>query len=244
MKKSNFSNFITPLLAFSMLIGITIFSGSCRNEQGQQDERIEAETNIDTVVDPEPRAYRGEISTLNQEFNDGNEVNGRVAIRIARGIMRVNVYAQGLEPDMRHMQHLQASEETTTDCPGSNADENNDGVIDVMEITDEPEGVVLIPLNMGPSSLEVDVLTYPMANDNGEIQFEAHLHIDSLRTAVQEQYGIENIDFTRFTYVLQGVSPETSIPASTATIGDIPPYATVPVGCAVLEEVEVEAEEE
>lgn len=242
MRDRKFSNLITPLVAFSMLVGIVVFSGSCRNEQEQQEERIEAQTNIDTVVDPEPRAYRGEISTLNQELNDGNEVDGRVAIRIARGIMRVNVYAQGLEPDMRHMQHLQASEETATECPGPDADDNNDGVIDVMEITDEPEGVVLIPLNMGPSSLEVDVLTYPMANDNGEIQFEAHLHIDSLRTAVQEEYGIENIDFTRFTYILQGVSPETSLPQSTVTVGDIPPHATVPVGCAVLEEVEVEEE--
>lgn len=241
MRNSKLSNLITSLAAFSLLIVITVFSGSCRNEQRQQDQQqMDSETEIDTLVYAEPRAYRGEISSLNKEFNDGNEVSGTVAMRIERGIMRINVFVEGVEPEMMHLQHLQASEEAETECPGPDADENNDGIIDVMEITDDPEGVKMIPLNMGPSSLEVDVSTYPRANVNGEIQFETHVHVDSLRTAVREEYGIENVDFTKFTYIIQGVSPDAAIPVSTVTIGDIYPYATVPVGCAVLEEIDVD----
>lgn len=240
MKNSN-STKLSALYVFFLLIAITIFSSSCRNERGDQDLPQTDTEAVDTVADieTEPKAYRGEISPLNLKFNDG-EVSGSVAMRIELGVMRINVYAEGLEPNMMHLQHLQASEEKKTDCPGPDADRNNDGIIDVTEITDDPEGVKMIPLNMGPSSLEVDVPTYPYSNVNGVIQFETYVHIDSLRTAVRKQYGIENVDFTNFTYVIQSVSKDASIPGTTVTIGEIPPYKTVPIGCAVLEEEDVD----
>lgn len=201
---------------------------------------MDAET-IDTTADieSEPKAYRGEISSLNKELVPG-EISGRVAMRIEMGVMRINVYAKGLESNMMHLQHLQASEKGETECPGPDADKNNDGILDVTEITDDPEEVKMVPLNMGPSSLKVDVPTYPRSNVNGEIQFETYVHIDSLRIAVREEYGIENVDFTNFTYILQGVPEDASIPGTAVTIENIPAYKTIPIGCAVLEEIDVD----
>lgn len=231
---------IRKIAAVCLIAGITAFSTSCRNETRDPEPVIDTTSTIDTTANRqvEVRTFTGDISTINKEANGGTDVSGTVSLRVEGDLMRITVTAEGLSGDMMHLQHLQTSQAgEDTNCPGANADSNNDGVVDVTEVTDESRGFRIIPLNMGPSNLEVNVDTYPRSNVNGELQFQRTLSLDSLRTAVKEEYGMDGLDFTRFTYVIQGVDPNaTNVPASTRSVADVPTHASVPVGCAKLEE--------
>lgn len=229
---------LNKLLMLFILAGITAFSTSCRNETTTDEQEFDT-TVTDTVADEqvEVRLFEGDISTINQDTNFGTEVTGNVGLRVEGDLMRISVYAEGLAPDMMHLQHLLTSANgQDTECPGSDADANNDGIIDVTEVTSEERGFRIIPLNMGPSTLEVNVDTYPRSNINGALQFERTLSLDSLKIAVREEYGMQDLDFTNFTYVIQGVAPEADLPATVQSVANVPAYASVPVGCAELEE--------
>lgn len=243
MKAYSYKRKFKKLMMLFIIAGITVFSTSCRDDRTSTDQQQIDTTVTDTTANRqvEVRAFQGDINTINQDANGGTEVTGSVDLRVEGDLMRISVFAEGLAPDMMHLQHLQTSQTgEKTQCPGENAEANNDGVVDVTEVTDESQGLRMIPLNMGPSTLQVNVDTYPRSNINGELQFKRTLSLDSLRTAVRKEYGMEDLDFTRFTYIIQGVAPESNIPASSKSVANVPAYASVPVGCAELQETEVE----
>ncbi|HSI71254.1 MAG TPA: hypothetical protein VK941_13545, partial [Gillisia sp.] len=202
------------------------------------DDPIQMDGATDTISrqQVEIRNFTGEIAALNIEANAGTEVTGTVNLRVEGGLMRIVVTAEGLSPDMMHMQHLQTSETAETGCPGQDADANNDGIVDVTEISDIERGIYTIPLHMGPSFLEINVDTYPRTNVNGELQYQRTLSLDSLRVAVQKEYGMQEVDFTKFSYVIQGVAQDADIPQSVRSVSEVDTYASIPVGCADLEE--------
>jgi hypothetical protein len=212
---------------------------SCRDEnRGREvDDPIQMDGTTDTITQQvQIRNFTGDIASLNTDANAGTEVTGTVNLRVEGELMRIVVTAEGLSPDMMHMQHLQTSETGDTSCPGQDADANNDGIVDVTEVSASERGIYMIPLNMGPSSLELNVDTYPRTNINGALQFQRTISLDSLRTAVREEYGLQDVDFTRFAYIIQGVAQDADIPKSVQSVPEIDSYASIPVGCAELVE--------
>lgn len=223
------------------ILGMIVLLFSCRNENREADDiqmqEMEADTVTTTTREVESRTYNGNITALNTNANADTEVSGNVELLVEGDLMRIMVTAEGLAPDMMHMQHLQTpARGQATNCPGADADENNDGIVDVTEVTPDAEGVYMIPLHMGPSSLEMNVNTYPRTNVNGELQFTRTISVDSLRNAVSEEYGMQELDFTDFTYIIQGVAEDASVPQSAQSAADVPLHQSIPVGCAKLEE--------
>lgn len=224
-----------------LFVCVLIVASSCKNENREESELEMQETDtVATTTEADQvvvRTFTGDISPINIEENGDSEVSGEVELRVEGDLMRIAVTAQGLAPDMLHMQHLQTSEAGgNTQCPGDNADANNDGIVDVTEVSPNAQGIYMIPLHMGPSSLEMNVDTYPRTNVNGELYFERTISLDSLRQAVNEEYGMQDVDFTRFNYVIQGVSEEANIAQTAQTVSDVPVHLSIPVGCARLEE--------
>lgn len=234
----NLKKAVMPFFIISMLI---LFS-SCRNENREADDIQMQEMEADTVMstttrEVESRTYNGNITAINTSANTGTEVSGNVELLVEGDLMRIFVTAEGLAADMMHMQHLQTpGRGQATNCPGEDADGNNDGLIDVTEISQDSEGIYMIPLHMGPSSLEMNVSTYPRTNVNGELQFTRTISLDSLRNAVSEEYGMQELDFSDFTYIIQGVAEDASLPQSAQSASDVPLHQSIPVGCAKLEE--------
>lgn len=234
----NLKKAVMPFFIISMLI---LFS-SCRNESREADDIQMQEMEADTVMstttrEVESRTYNGNITSINTSANTDTEVSGNVELLVEGDLMRIFVTAEGLAADMMHMQHLQTpGRGQTTNCPGEDADGNNDGIIDVTEISQDSEGIYMIPLHMGPSSLEMNVSTYPRTNVNGELQFTRTISLDSLRNAVSEEYGMQELDFSDFTYIIQGVAEDASLPQSAQSASDVPLHQSIPVGCAKLEE--------
>lgn len=239
MKEQRFvtqrKKFFLPVFMLSVFLAFA----SCRNEGNErQDRQMDLDRTNDTVAtrQVEPRVFRGDISGVNTQANEGSEVTGTVELRVEGSLMRIVVNAEGLAGEMMHMQYLQTSENGTTNCPGADADINQDGVIDDNEITNRDRGVYRIPLHMGPSTLQMDADSYPFTNINGTMQFNRTISLDSLRTAVRQEYGIQELDFTDFTYVVQGIAETQNMPESVESGTGLARNATIPVGCAKLEE--------
>ncbi|UJH91766.1 hypothetical protein LZ575_03540 [Antarcticibacterium sp. 1MA-6-2] len=212
---------LTYFFVASLLFGLF----SCKNEKKNQTETESKQTTQDstdamkTAGKVRERTFTGDISPINTEINGNTEVSGTVKLRLEGNLMRIVVTAEGLAPNMMHMQHLQTSEAgKNTQCPGNNADSNNDGIVDVTEVSPNARGIYMIPLHMGPSSLDMMVDTYPRTNVNGEMYFTRTISLDSLREAVGESYKMTDLDFTRFNYVVQGVREGTDIPLTAQTV--------------------------
>ncbi len=231
-----FSKYYSSLI---FLGAILVFS-SCKDENRSRevDDPVQTNRTTDTLTNQQVqvRNFTGDIGSINTETNANTEVSGTVNLRVEGDLMRIVVTAEGLSPDMMHMQHLQTAETGETQCPGQDADANNDGIVDVTEVSGREKGIYMIPLHMGPSSLEPNVDTYPRTNVNGELQFQRTISLDSLRTAVQEEYGMQDVDFTQFTYILQGVAQDSKIPQTVQSLSGVEGHASIPVGCAKLEE--------
>lgn len=217
-------------LWFLIISGTTLYS--CKNTNEREVDVDTEQTEVDTIADRqvEVRAFTGEIKPINNT-NDSN-VSGEIAMRVEGDLMRFHVTAEGLAPDMMHLQYLITSQTgDETQCPQTveetalTANQNNRGT---------EQKIRRIPLHMGPSSLELDVDTYPRTNENGELQFTRTVSLDSLRTAVRTEYGIQDLDFTKFTFVIRGL-PDTApdLPGRPDSL------QKVSVGCAKLQETAV-----
>lgn len=244
MKNTFFDVKVRKALIPFLIISLLILMFSCRNENESReaDDMQMQDMETDTVTTTntsqvETHTYTGDITSINTSANADTEVSGNVELLVEGDLMRIIVTAEGLAPDMMHMQHLQTpARGQATSCPEQDDDANNDGLIDVSEISPNAEGIFMIPLHMGPSSLEMNVGTYPRTNVNGELQFSRTVSLDSLRSAVSEEYGMQELDFTDFTYVIQGVAENASIPQSAQSASNVPVHQSIPVGCAKLEE--------
>src|SRR5690606_13921728 len=171
------------------------------------------------------------ICTLS--LHDALPISGEVAMRVEGDLMRFDISADGLAPDMMHMQYLLVSQTgDETQCPGSVEDltstEGDNG-------TTAASGTTLrrIPLHMG-GTLDLESDTYPRTNVNGELQFSHVISLDSLRQSVRNEYQMQDLDFSKFTFVIRGIpdAQASSTPGrgSTASVQD------TPVGCAKLQE--------
>lgn len=222
------------------IMGLIIFISSCKNEERQREDQVRTQPagfETQAAQDLDVRIYSGDIGAINVEANQNREVSGTISIRVEGNLMRFFVTAEGLEPDIMHMQYLQTSATgEPVQCPDASYDVNKDGIIDIEEASPQDRGARIIPLHMGPSTLEMNIDSYPRTNINGQLQFSRTVSMDSLRQAVKQEYGIENLDFSNFTYLIQGVAQGTSLPATTATRGGVDAQQSIPVGCAKLTE--------
>lgn len=242
MKTKNYTVIKRLVLPF-LLLNFIFMILSCKNESREQLER-NRQIYPDTISDREVevKAYTGNISSINTTANKEAGVTGNIAIRIEGDLVRFTVTAENLAPDMMHRQFLlTAGQEGNLNCPGQNADANKDGIIDIKEFTQASTGVNVIPLHMGPSTLETNVDTYPKTNINGEMYFSRTTNLDSLRTSVNSDYGIDDIDWSQMIYVVQGIPGDVTLQQTVQSDQDISAQQTVPVGCARLEETRVKS---
>jgi len=214
-----------------LLMGLMMFNTSCK-QNTREDNRVQ-QTDVDTIQtmrEVEPRGFTGEIRSVG---DNGNNISGEIAMRVEGDLMRFDVNAQGLAPDMMHMQYLLVSQSgDETQCPGSVEDltstEADNG-------TTAASGTTLrrIPLHMG-GTLDLESDTYPRTNINGELQFSHVISLDSLQQSLRDEYQMQDLDFTRFTFVIRGIPDAQSgaapVRGSTASAQD------TPVGCAKLQE--------
>ncbi len=223
----NFAKNYTILIVMSVMFAAISCKQNTRDQDRTQPVEIESRE-IEKEI--EPRAFIGEINSVG---DSGNNLSGEIAMRVEDDLMRFTVSVENLAPDMMHMQYLLVSQTgDETQCPGN---------VEEVERIGESSGTTAtrgttirrIPLHMGPSTLNMNSDTYPRTNVNGELQFSRVVSLDSLRNAVRTEYNMQDLDFSKFTFVIRGIPDGES---STPQTRDTRSVFDTPVGCAKLQE--------
>lgn len=226
---------LNSLKVVMMFLFIAVLFFSCRNSgnnENDTDDFNTQQTTTDTVATPvEVRAYTGKINAVK---NSGEEISGEIAVRVEGDLARFHISAEGLAPEMMHIQYLLVSQTgNQTDCPGDveemGTNENNTTVQD--------DGLSRIPIHAGTTTMDLDVDTYPRTNANGELEFTRTVSLDSVRTAVSSEFAMpQDLDFTKVTFVVRGIPDAESDPGPNRGTSGL---ENITVGCARLQETTV-----
>ena len=161
MKTSTlFSTLSTTLLSASLL-----FATSCSEpdetlkplNQNNTSKHLKGKEMGSSIM----RTFSAQLSPLN---NSG--VTGEATITVENNTLTVKVWADGLEPNMVHPQHIHGfmEDNRNSTCPAPSADTNGDGIVDLVEGLPS-YGPVLLELY-----LPVD--EFPVADADGTIHYE------------------------------------------------------------------------
>lgn len=180
-------------------------------------------------------AYTAEIGELNPDLTK-EEVSGFANFIIKDGQLNITVAAKGLAPSIAHIQHFHGFKVSTKEaaCPTPEADTNDDGIVDLIE-THPHTGVTLIPFNDAPAELTILSESYPVANENGLSTYQISVSVESLKSAIQDAYGIGELSLANWVVYIHGVPEGTSLPETVQSLPDVPAQVTVPLACGEIE---------
>jgi hypothetical protein len=148
----------------------------------------------------------------------------------------ITIMVKGLSPSMTHLLHIHGFKGSTKKaaCPGTNADKNGDGIVDLIE-THPYTGVTLIPFNAAPADLKILSSSYTVANKKGLLTYHMSVPLDSLETAIQNEYSIDKLSLENRAIYIHGVPKDASLPETVQSLPDVPAHVTVPVACGEIE---------
>lgn len=229
MKSVNIMNLGILLIILSIGVSLTSFA-----QQTEEQKQNEAELHMQTKTEEtKGDTYQGQITSINHEANKNRKVSGNIRLVVKDDQLHINVEASGLEPGTMYLQHLHGSKEgDDVQCLDSKEDANNDEVVDITEAYGVA-GVTMIPLHDNPSGFEIKTETYPTADADGKIYYEQSVSLQELREAFMDKFEWNELDFTRFTYLIHGVEKD-AVPGSAKSVKGIPAHVTLPIGCAKI----------
>lgn len=179
-------------------------------------------------------AYTADINELNPNLTDG-DVSGSATFIVAGNQLYVTIVVKGVAPSMMHLQHIHGFKASMKEssCPAQSADTNGDGIIDLIE-THPSSGVTLIPFNAAPAKLKVLSSSYPVANNNGLLTYRIKIPLKSLKSAIQDKYGIDKLALANRVIYIHGVPKSTALPGSVQSLPGVPARVTVPIACGEI----------
>lgn len=182
----------------------------------------------------EPLALKGDLVAMNTSVQPAQNVSGTVSLEDKGGQLLIELEAKGLIAGM-HMAHLHGfmtKDPAAASCPGSDADSNGDGIVDLIE-TEESAGVTLIPLTDDPAALAIHSDAYPIADEDGRISYSQLVDLAALEQAMNEEYGTPPALESRVLFI-HGVPDEAELGDSVRSLEGVPASATLPIACAEL----------
>jgi len=161
----NFNSIIRSLF----IVSFVVFAASCTDPNTGVINSIEHQASLDAenlVAEKRANAANTKMYTADLAMLNESGVSGTAELTLTRNEITVKIQATGLEENMLHPQHIHGFIENRRNatCPSPSADTNGDGIIDLVE------GLPFY----GPiiQDLYVPIDTYPIADDNGDIDFE------------------------------------------------------------------------
>jgi hypothetical protein len=176
--------------------------------------------------------YIAPLKSLNDSLTEQSPL-GLATIFIRGDELRMYVIAEGLPPDMAHLQHYHGfTQGNEAVCPTDDVDANDDGVVDLRE-TEATSGVTLVPFHDEPASLEglLDTERFPVASSEGVIDYRETVSVQELEAALQSQYDIGELNVENRVVFIHGVGENVIVPDSAASIADVPASTTLPIAC-------------
>ena len=96
----------------------------------------------------------------------------------------------------------------------------------------------MIPLHDDPVSMQIMNSTYPKASASGVLRYHKTVSLSALQTAFAKEFKGQPLDLDRRVVFIHGIAPTTKLPASAASLGNIPAQVTLPVACGVIRRVQ------
>lgn len=180
------------------------------------------------------QVFHAQLRPLNGELSH-RPVTGEATVRIRGGQFTVRVNASGLEPGIPHPQHIHGKAGLVEgECPDPSADENGDGVIDVIEGLPDYGAIRLTldgDLTDGPGT-QVSSLPNP-GNRGGGVTYTASAPVDEVTGGLDDAFEGFDLALEKRHVVLHGVDPDTDL-SSAQSVSDLPAWLTLPVACGEL----------
>ena len=179
-------------------------------------------------------AYRADLQPLNAAVAQSNGA-GEVTYAIAGDDLTIGVAAEGVPGGIEHWQHFHgfAEGDQKARCPSAADDLNGDGIIDITE-TEPVAGTTMVPFHDDPASMEIVRDTYPTADAGGSYSYAETVSLSALEASFGPKFGGQQLDLDRRVVFLHGVPASTELPASVASLGDIPAHVTLPIACGEI----------
>lgn len=157
------------------------------------------------------------------------EVRGRDLI--------IDIKVKNAPPNITHWQHFHGFKDgRATTCPGPSADKNGDGIVDLIE-TEPASGTTMVPFDDAPAEMDIAHGTYPRASADGSYTYHEVVPLRALRAAFAKSFGTRRIDLDKRVVYIHGVSDDTKLPATVASLGPIPASVTLPIACGRIERI-------
>lgn len=181
--------------------------------------------------------YRAKLSALNASVT-GTEASGDVEMTISGDDLTIHITVAGVPPDMMHLQHFHGFPEPgkTAECATMDQDANGDGIIDLIE-TEPVSGTTMVPFHDDPVNMEIVNDTYPKSDASGAYTYDKTVSLKALEAAFAKAFPSTNGDLdlgTRVVYI-HSIPASHELPATVASLGDIPAQVTIPIACGKLE---------
>jgi hypothetical protein len=221
---------ITLLL---MILCSSLFMSACGSDSDDDDGiQIQQEQQEDEG------SYHGSFGSLNPKVAPGTHMESNITI--AGDTIRVKVEGQDLPPTSTHNQFIYSG----NSCPGPDADNNGDGLIDYQELTAHT-GDILIPLDDDLSSQDNGV-QFPSSNGSGNYTYEESASLEDVVSDLREPDTDPDDDIGKIgpderlnlggrVLVIHGVDRGVELPASVVAREGLSTTESLPIACSVIE---------
>ena len=185
---------------------------------------------------PGATAYIAHLAPLNTKTT-GTSAAGDVTFAISGDSLTITTDATGLPKDLSHWQHFHGFKDgKDATCPAGTADANGDGVVDLIE-TEPAAGTTMVPFNDDPVAMDIPKDTYPKSSAAGTLHYQKTVSLSALEAAFGKAFDGQKLDLDKRVVFLHGVSPDTKLAASVASLGPIPAQVTIPIACGKITRV-------
>lgn len=193
---------------------------------------------LGNIAQAQEAIYKAELLPLNTGVTK-SKATGEVTFTIEGDQLTIQVTAQEVPSAIEHLQHFHGFAEgsQTAKCPSVNNDKNGDGIIDLIE-TEPVAGTTMVPFHDDPVSMEIVRDTYPTADADGSYAYTKTVSLSALEKSFAPKFDGQRLDLDRRVVFLHGVPASTQLPASVASLGDIPAHVTLPIACGEITKVD------
>ena len=184
--------------------------------------------------------YMADLQPLNPHVGY-RPVKGQARFQIVDGEFVAMQNATGAQPGMIHPQHIHAAQA----CPPPSADVNGDGFVDVIEGVPF-YGPILVPLDSDLTTQAAGAFPF-VHNHGGALQYHQRTGLNGMLSDLNApdpdpgdavvKLGGDPLDLPGRHVVLHGVALDTPLPATVASLGNLPAQLTLPIACGEISRV-------
>ncbi len=187
------------------------------------------------AVAQDATTYRATLQPLNEKVT-GSAAAGEITFTVSGDEIVVKETVSGVPASIEHWQHFHGFVEAgkAAACPDASADANGDGIVDVIE-TGPVAGETMVPFNDSPMDMDVVHGAYPVAGADGSFTYDKTISLKGLEDAFAAHFNGQSLDLDQRVLFVHGVPETAELPATVASLGDIPATTTLPIACGKIE---------